>query len=55
MNANDEWSWWVVRDDGDRVAGPFDTQAEAQRLLDIDLFDRGEYRVDYQYAISGGR
>jgi hypothetical protein len=41
------WAWCVIRDDGDRCAGPFDTEDEADRKLRT-LFDTSEYRVDYQ-------
>lgn len=47
------WAWWVVRDDGDRCAGPFGTQAEAERIW-RNVFDTSEYRVDYQYAVADG-
>ena len=43
------WKWWVVRDDGDRCAGPFDTKAEAERVW-RNTFDTSEYAVDYQYG-----
>jgi hypothetical protein len=55
VSPGPDWAWWVVRDDGDRVAGPFDTQAKAQRLIDIDLFDKSEYLVDCQYAVLDPR
>lgn len=44
------WAWWVVRDDGDRCAGPFDTKDEAEHIW-RNVFDISEYCVDYQYAV----
>lgn len=43
------WAWWVVRDDGDRCAGPFETRDEVEEKLRR-VFDPSEYLVDYQYA-----
>lgn len=45
------WAWWVVRDDGDRVSGPFATREEAERIW-RGVYDTSEYRVDYQYAVG---
>ena len=45
------WRWWVVRDDGDRCSGPWDSREEAARALLI--FDPSEYRIDYQFNPEG--
>lgn len=47
-----EWSWWVVRDDGDRCGGPHATREAAEEQLRA-LFDVSEYRVDHQYLPIG--
>jgi len=43
------WGWWVVRDDGDPMEGPYDTEEEADDRLRC-LYDRSEYLVEQRYT-----